>query len=403
MKKFDHVTVLGDALRGKNGTDYNTPWLFALIQYYIGYVFKIPVSQVYGEKAKSFQRDFMKAYGDKKNWFETYNEKFNGAILKLVENNFKDSLVIAFELHPVLRSAFDHIGIPYVEIINHPIRFLDDLVLGFRSNVPGVNDQLLNYEVKESVFYRNAALLKAEYAVKEFKSNSNILANSAVFFAQTNVDLSLLEGNVVHSLYDYMDQFIDLTKTYDHVYYKIHPMGRNQQLIDVIKKIKNVIVPKPGTLDTYGLFCHPNVQECVAISSGTLYEAKYFAKKTKYFYKPPFNFSTDRSLSFTEDVVFVPIYQSFLKEEFWIDILSDIMLNSAHKDEFINNDIYDNTMRRILQLSWGYNDNKSVVVEKFMQSCKQQSTKKDSKDNKGNKGNKHSTMVEKLKRFLGGH
>ena len=393
MRKFDRVMVLGDAIRGKNGADYNTPWLFALIQYYVGYVFKIPVSQVYGEKAKSFQQEFTKAYGGKKNWFEVYSEKFNGHILKLVENTFKDSLVIAFELHPVLRGAFDHIGIPYIEIINHPIRFLDDLVLGFRSNIPSVNDQLLRHEVKESIFYRKAALLKAEYAVKEFKSNSNILANSAVFFAQTNIDLSLLEGNVVHSLYDYMDQFIDLTKTYDHVYYKIHPMGRNQQLIDVIKKIKNVIVPKPGVLDTYGLFSHPNIKECVAISSGTLYEARYFGKKTKYFYKPPFNFSTDRSLSLTENVLFVPIYQSFLREEFWIDILQGIMESSVDKNEFINNDIYENTMRCILKLSWGYNDNKSVVVEKFMQAYNQQPTKKIEK---------HPTAAERLMRFLRG-
>ena len=114
------------------------------------------------------------------------------------------------------------------------------------------------------------------------------------------------------------------------------------------------------------MYSNNNVELCTALSSGSLYEAKYFGKKIEYLYKQPFKHGEDyieKSLNeYNYKEIFITVYKYFLKYTFWISILSDI-IDIKEKKEDIDIDL-PNIFRYAAQGIWSFDDNKSVTCER---------------------------------------
>ena len=82
----------------------------------------------------------------------------------LLDHVFNDSLVIGFELPPYLTHYLDRRGIPYICATIHPVRFLDDIFLGIRSNAPAVQEFLFSQRISEPFIRTMAGVQRASAA-----------------------------------------------------------------------------------------------------------------------------------------------------------------------------------------------------------------------------------------------
>jgi hypothetical protein len=71
-----------------------------------------------------------------KAWAATYAMTAPPALIDALAPDYERALVIGFELSPILRSALDSIGVPWIDMEVSPIRFLDDLALTVRLSWP---------------------------------------------------------------------------------------------------------------------------------------------------------------------------------------------------------------------------------------------------------------------------
>ncbi len=369
--KVEKIFAVSDVLRGDKGLDYNTPWLYELVSVWAGAVCGVPVVKMGEAESERFQKEFFEILGvnlTKTAWIDAWSLEPTKELIEFMGSIFRNSFVIAFELHPLLQKCFDKLGLRYLKLMNHPVRYMDDIFFGMTSNVPEIREKLKAHRADEELFRQHAGLVKAEYAVRKFTRRCRpILPDSAVFFAQTNVDASLIENNVTHNLYDFMDKFLAATKNYAQVYYKIHPMGRDQELIDFIKKIPGVIVPRPDDYDAYEFMASENIKKCFSLSSGALYEARWFGKQTEYFFRQPVAFADGGdNAGIPEENVFVPVYRSYWKPSFWKDVLAPALEVRENVPD-LPDENYANRMRRILNMNWGYRDYSSVIVNKTLE------------------------------------
>lgn len=361
------IVILDNFLRYNDGQAFNTPWMKALFDYIFSYS-NLKVEQIYGDNAQDLYQKLYKAFEykniEKASWIKLYKQEHNEDSLNIIKENFSNSLVIAFELHPLMQFAFDKLNIPYIKLMVHPIRYMDDIFLGITSSEKSIFEKIKNYQVDDNYFYQNAMFLKAKAGVSEFCKKFYIEPDSAVFFAQTNMDCSLLDGSRIVNLLDYKDQFEQICKTYNKVYYKIHPVEKNEDIIQFVKSFKNVQILYPHEINVYDMLSCSNVKKCFSISSGAIYEAKYFGKEIEYFLGQPFKFVNDykNENEYNYKNTFVPIYKIFWQPAFWADILQDYIPVDKPIPQNTNEN-FSNKLRGILGLTWGYNDNSSVHTE----------------------------------------
>lgn len=366
--KIEKVVVIGNILRYKDGLAYDTKWVYFLFKYLIGSISNIQIEYKHDDKTTAFYKSLYSILGYEhvtdETWIEIYNANNNEKTLNLIKKEFDQSLVIAFELHPFLQQAFDLLGIPYIKTLVHPIRYMDDVFLAFTSSEKIIFDRFEKNKIDVHNYYQAASFIQAETAVLEFINQINIKPNSAVFFGQTDMDSALLENNHLHSFFEYKERFLDIVNQYDHVYYKVHPYKKNAKVLAFMRKIKKVTILYPHEINMYDLLSSDNIKKCFSISSGALYEAKFFNKEIEYFYKQPYMFVNDYLNNDFKDYkeIYIPIFKDNWQPSFWAKILENyIPINKEIPQD--NNEIFSNKIRRILKMRWGYKDNSSVYVD----------------------------------------
>lgn len=362
-----NIIFFGDILRAKKGIPFNQRWIEHLLEPLLTLSLNVKMKQLELPELEDIFTQIYLALGynpeelENFAWCEIYNITPNEKVLEIIAKYFKGNFAIAFEIHPIIQKAFDILQIPYIKLMNHPIRYMDDIFFGITSNVPSIHNKILKYKTDEFFYRQHASILKAEAAVNEFTKKLRIKENSCIFFAQTNVDCSLMKDDKILNFFDFKDEFLKDIEPYEHTYFKLHPYAKNQEVIDFIKTLDNVTILYGNEINFYDLISSDNIKKCFAISSGSLYEARYFGKEVKYYHKQPFMFVTDYpDGNYPIADTFVPIYKTFWQPGFWADILSDFF--EPKKDIPVVTENYSNKLRRILKMTWGYNDVDSVNI-----------------------------------------
>ena len=110
-----------------------------------------------------------------------------------------------------MKRAFDYLGFKYIDILVHPVRFLDDIMFSFYSNDDDIYSLFLRLAVPESIFYREAGFIQSSRVNKKTKLTQYI---NTVLFGQTDDDKVLIQnGKLVNSLILVMKSKMNLLKT----------------------------------------------------------------------------------------------------------------------------------------------------------------------------------------------
>jgi len=351
---MNKIVITGDLLRltpdpRHCDQNVNIAWLYNLLHHQLHTATNLQVELLHTASATSFDpREFYKRNNLKPthaNWIKIYNADPSEDSLEYLKEYFQDSLVVGFELPSVLLKAFDMLCIPYIDVIIHPVRYMDDLLLAFRTSSSEIYTKLKEYQIDEEYYTVHANIHKATMAKMKKPS---LKANSMIFAGQVEVDKSLINGEKLMSLKDYEQKVQELSREYTHVYVKTHPYAKdNDKIKTIFNKLPNVSYTDQNI---YYLLAQDQITALYSISSSTVMEAKYFGKKGEYFYKNPFYIDHANTEPNSEE--YISIQESFYMTSFWSDVLGAIMPTKEAKPLPLPQKT--NRLRNSLQNYWGY-------------------------------------------------
>jgi hypothetical protein len=186
----------------------------------------------------------------------------------------QDKFWIGFEFPIGFTAECDRLGIPYVDLNAHPIRFCDDLFIGVKTKADVSSFAVHNDEIEFA-----AALMRARSSQVPGLAMSD---GALLLLGQTPFDRAVIKDGKAARLDDYMQVMIDLAKQHSMLIFKPHP----HYISDEPTHLLNEMVKHAGigchrtNINIYKLLSEPYIKTVAALSSSVLTEAKYFGKDT---------------------------------------------------------------------------------------------------------------------------
>lgn len=230
-------------------------------------------------------------------------------------------VVVAYELSEQTRQTLDSLGITYVDIWLHPLRYLDDILFAFSSNDERVFGRIVNYSLDEEHFrlYADRARISTYKGFE--RVNLPVAPDSALFVGQTLEDKAICrntDGRML-TLLDYKEQFEAAGQRHSVVYYSRHPYVKrgDEQILEYVRTCGFAeVVAWPA----YQMLAHPGLRHVFSISSSVVYEARYFGKETRFLYRPVIDLRLVPGLR-----NYASIFQEFVSGHFWSDVLEPVV------------------------------------------------------------------------------
>lgn len=359
------IIFTGDFMRPSAGgvrptQHFNIQWLHDLLRWQLSEVTQLP-SEIVAWNCDSVTRggidkhDIDRIYGSLglgcsiDSWAALYHcNSLPESLEILIADMFGDAIVVGFELPPYIEGVLKKYDIPFVDVIIHPIRFLDDIYFGVRTSktdsqillssfaVPGVNIE---------------AMASIQSAAARRQLDFVPTPNSALVLLQTRFDRTQIRDGEFISIADFLPEICGLSKIFTKLYVKPHPydiFNSNAELLG--NAFSNVEITR---VNIYSLFASDGISHVTSVSSGSNLEAGYFRKTGKYLYKAPNQFADSDSVP--ENDEFVGVYDDFLNTCFWASILSPIVniKNSFRKARIC---FKPNRLRNSLRSYWSFNE-----------------------------------------------
>lgn len=309
--EFEHALVTGDIIR--TGSNHNNPnqnstinWLYSIVSPALRSATRRTVRKISSDPEDGFEINRFYSlchFGMRPNganWAHIFSaNSLSAPARNFVYSIFAKSLVVGFELPEIFRKVFDAHSIPYLDLTFHPIRYTPELTLGIRTNNDFIRARLIEFAVDESEHYVEATLFRSNSQLKKIE-----LVEGALLAGQTIGDRVTISGSGYTSLVAYKDEIVDRLGGYDRVYFKRHPLVRNDhELIRFLCGLPNIKIIDENI---YDLLCSGVVQDVYSLCSGVSVEAKYFGLNGHMFYKSSNSFAEleDCSALPAEDVYY---------------------------------------------------------------------------------------------------
>ncbi len=257
--------------------------------------------------------EFQKSQGydyDFHSWLRKYS---TNCVTKQVAERFRahceDALVIGFELSPYQQALYSAADVPFISLSVHPARFAPDLLMRAETNHEHIAEVLRYYSLSERALRRFAGIIRAQ---RRRSKLPQLISGSILFCGQVEEDASLIDGAKMVGGKDFFDEIAGLADCSNHLYYKRHPYAeKDEELVDFAESLENSSLIDH---EIYSLLSSDAIAAVAAISSGTLYEADLFGKKTIRLLDNHFNYSKLEEM-FTLD-------GRVLDAPFWVDLLA---------------------------------------------------------------------------------
>ncbi|MDP2875637.1 MAG: hypothetical protein Q8O00_05585 [Holophaga sp.] len=268
------------------------------------------------------RREFFRLSGlafDKDSRFLPFlEEEVSEASLSFLSAHFgPDTFLVAYELSEPTRQILERIGIPFLDVWLHPVRYTDDLLFGFYASDRSVHQELASFNVDPDLFFLYADRIKVETALCDLLPA--LRPDSAFFAGQTPTDKALLQGKRMLSVLDYKAEFAALCRSHPQVYFSKHPHVRSldDEILHFLSEFGNVEV---CSHPAYLLLSSDRIKRVMTVSSSVGVEARYFGKPTTILFKPVINLG-DRY----ENREYISVFHEFLSPHFWSQILRPVM------------------------------------------------------------------------------
>lgn len=351
----NRILVCSDFLMAKEKEQFsNRRWLMDTIRRPIKLATDISIESFFSsltEVDKFSRKEFFSRSGIELNINETQFYFEDKRITKDSLDYLKkfigeNDLIIGYELSENTRNILKMIGVSYIDIWLHPVRFLDDIIFAFNSSVCKITEELKKFRISEDIFYLYGSRLRVQ-SYKGFKRFNKVIANnSALFVGQTLNDKAINRNGKNLTLLDFKSEILELCKKYSVIYYSRHPYVKkgDEEILKFINSQTNIELTD---IPAYDLISSGNIKEVISISSSVAIEAKYLGVKSTILYKPIIKL-------WGKDDVYIPIFQDFVSPHFWSQILSsEFKVKNTQKVEFLDK---KDKIRDMLAFYWSYKE-----------------------------------------------
>lgn len=348
------ILITGDILRvtegGKPTQTININWLYHLIRPSLEMLCKLPVSAVtfkgdancLATGLYSINRLPMQL----SSWVKLFNKWPNAREQALLYQVFQDSLVVGFEIPEIIKMGFEELDIPYVDFTIHPVRFMDDLIFGLRSNIADLGDGLRDWMVCDEEMHVAAGIALASLSrlprIKECEGSDNI----ALFACQTNDDKVLIRNGALTKAEDFLDEFAEMSSLHSKILVKPHPYAPQNNVALALTRL----FPNTELIDAnfYHLLSHDKVTHVYSLTSSTSIEAAYFGKVGVHLGNYPYAFSDQNGYGGH----YLTIRPEIYVPKFWQSVISKVGIN-MNSIRQITLPVERSRMRRSLRNFWG--------------------------------------------------
>ncbi|NTI78400.1 hypothetical protein [Rhizobium rhizogenes] len=320
----DLLRVTGDKT-SRTGFATNTNFFAAMMTPQISAATRLPVTILEWDDTSPFDGNAVyDAFGlgaNAANWAKIFAADATDAICALFLPHVENSLVVGFEISPLLQKILNRLNIPFVDVRWHPLRFLDDIFFGFSSNRSEISAAIASYALSGQEVDFHVGLHKAT-AIRRSAFNNKGPSYETLIVGQTPFDASLIHDGRISTLLDYEDRIAELAKN-GSIAFRPHPFSPypSPSLAAFLEHHGIPIVD--SDVDMYELLCDESLQRVVGLSSGTLDEAAYFGLPVIRFIPEQFRYLphvADALQTDNESLVYTGVYHAFLSVDFWADI-----------------------------------------------------------------------------------
>lgn len=355
--KHSKIIITGDIFRsdpkGNGSQDININWLHAALRPSLNLATSLPVEkQLFSHQDTSLTRSGYHMLNEEtslQSWAKLFKTKeFSENFLMSVWLSFRNSVVVAFELPENLRFALDMLDIPFVDIIIHPVRFLDDIIFGIRSNNREIAQLLCQYVIPDESILIQAGIVMASMSRL---GRIDIPGKAALFAGQTTDDKVLINDGKFYQVSDFLEQLSAVAKQYDTLVIKAHPYSADPfEATSISRLFENCLVVNNNF---YFLMSHENIEAVYSISSSTSIEAKYLGKQGYHLTEYPFRFTEEFNDAEFKIGSFYTIDDVVFSADFWRKVLSPIISTTSITG--IELPKKPNRIRTSLRSFWGFN------------------------------------------------
>ena len=356
MRSIQKIYVTGDIFRTSvdstlpSTQNINISWFFNLIEPALNIATALPIHPL----LFTGQRDCLataiyKANGRPRTfeqWLSCYEKHPSCRDLAIIDDYLGDSLVIGFEINEFLIRGLQTLNIPYIDFTLHPARFLDDLVFGMRSNLPGLGAPLQPWVVRDEEIRIHAGLAMATLSrLRPLPQCANI-ENAALFCGQTSDDKVLIRQGKLLQAEDFMSQFAEMCERHAKVFVKPHPYAKNNPVILALTRL----FPNTELVQDnfYQLVTQDGISHVYSITSSTSIEAGYFKKQGVHLEKYPYQFSEKFS-----NTTYLTLSSEIYTPQFWKSAFSTSSLALREPARQVNIPKSNNRIRATLGNYWG--------------------------------------------------
>ncbi len=262
---------------------------------------------------------------------------------------FAGAMVIGNTMSAFQTRLFDRLGVPYVDFILHPARFLDDVCFGIRTNVPEMFSVLQAHRYPDEAVLLQAALHRAGL---RRPAPADLVPDAGLFTAQHGIDKALVRDGRFCSIEDYAADLTAFVERHAVVYVKPHPYARETARVLACLRALARSDDRIRVIDQnlYALLCNPAVTEVCGISSCAVYEAEYFGQAATFLSDSRIRLATADERPTSRR--FVPVYDAFFNPGFWRQLLAGVCPVAPGRDVELPRKT--SRLRNNLSLYWGY-------------------------------------------------
>lgn len=356
MNVVKRIVVTGDIFRvsqnnnGPGVQKVNIEWLYQLIRPSLEMLSNLSIQPLYYTGSQNcLATRIYKAKGLDplfESWVSLYESQPSARDLAIFDEQLGGALVIGFELPEFTRQALDTLDIPYVDFTIHPVRFMDDLIFGVRSNIGGLAEALQEWVVTEEEVRIHAGLARATLVRLPAVPQCKGVKDAALFCGQTTDDKVLIRNGRMMQAEDFLPQLAEMCNRHERVFVKPHPFSPDNPVILTLTRL----FPNTEVVDAnfYHLLARDEITHVYSITSSTSIEAAYFDKQGRHFARYPCVFT-----EFTAGGgAYLTVNSEIYSQKFWAKIIR--LLNVPYsRSRLIEVKKVPSRMRRSLRSFWG--------------------------------------------------
>ncbi len=323
------ILVTGDLLRPQDeafrpAQAGNIRWLHRLLRRPLGAATGLPVEALAWDAAGGFATprfyELAGAAPDIEGWAALFDAPdLPRKAAALLAAAFDGAVaVIGFELADVQKRLLTRLGIAWIDLNIHPVRFGPDLLMAVATDHAEILAALSQHHAEDQVFEAWADLMAAT-AIK--MPPHFPVEESTLIVGQTRVDRALIAGGRLTDLRDHAEALRRAVGTEPRILFRPHPY--NPDGFGLFESGLPLHRIREAAENVYVLLGQDRLQRVVGVSSSVVAEARYFGKDGIFLGAPPFRLAPRRDA--LAPGLHASVIDAWLSADFWRELLAPVM------------------------------------------------------------------------------